>query len=65
VSTTEETRKQFFKKLGNSKGEDAAEMSFIDHLEALRWHLVRGVIAWAVAFIAIFFKVDWVFDNII
>ena len=41
------------------------EMSFIDHLEALRWHLVRGVAVWFVAFIAIFIKVDWVFDNII
>ncbi|MDB5202032.1 MAG: Sec-independent protein translocase TatC [Ferruginibacter sp.] len=40
-------------------------MSFIDHLEALRWHLVRAVIAWAVAFVAIFVKIDWVFDNII
>ena len=40
-------------------------MSFIDHLEALRWHLVRGVIVWAVAFIAIFINVDWVFDHII
>ena len=40
-------------------------MSFIDHLEALRWHIVRGVIVWAVAFIAIFINVDWVFDNII
>jgi sec-independent protein translocase protein TatC len=65
VSTTEETRKQFFKKLSNSKHEDTAEMSFIDHLEALRWHLVRGVIVWLIAFIAIFFKVDWVFDHVI
>ncbi|MBC7867095.1 MAG: twin-arginine translocase subunit TatC [Gloeobacteraceae cyanobacterium ES-bin-316] len=40
-------------------------MSFIDHLEALRWHLVRCVIVWAVAFIGIFVKVDWVFDHII
>ncbi len=40
-------------------------MSFVDHLEALRWHLVRGVIVWLIAMIAIFIKIDWVFDNII
>ncbi len=65
MATTEETRKQFFKKLRNSKTEETVEMSFIDHLEALRWHLVRGVVVWTVAFIAIFIKVDWVFDKII
>lgn len=40
-------------------------MSFIDHLEALRWHLVRSVAVWLLASIAIFVYVDWVFDNII
>jgi len=65
VSTTEETRSKFFRKLRNSKNQETVEMSFIDHLEALRWHIVRGVIVWAVAFIAIFINVDWVFDNII
>lgn len=65
MSTTEETRSKFFRKLRNSKNQETVEMSFIDHLEALRWHIVRGVIVWAVAFIAIFINVDWVFDNII
>jgi len=37
------------------KSEDTgAEMSFIDHLEALRWHLVRSVIAVVVGAIVIF-----------
>ncbi|NOU37621.1 MAG: twin-arginine translocase subunit TatC [Ferruginibacter sp.] len=40
-------------------------MSFIDHLEALRWHLVRAVLVWLAAVIAIFIKIDWVFDNVI
>ncbi len=44
---------------------DGAEMSFVDHLEELRWHLVRAVLAWLVAAIAIFVKIDWVFDNVI
>jgi sec-independent protein translocase protein TatC len=50
------------KKLGSTEGK---EMSFIDHLEALRWHLVRAVIVWLTVVIAIFIKIDWVFDNII
>ncbi len=51
-----------FKRIGNIEGK---EMTFIDHLEALRWHLVRAVIVWLAAVIVIFIKVDWVFDNII
>lgn len=42
-----------------------AEMSFIDHLEALRWHLVRAVIVWLIAAIGIFVFIDWIFDNVI
>jgi sec-independent protein translocase protein TatC len=41
------------------------EMGFVDHLEALRWHLVRSVIAILVVAIAIFIKIDWIFDHII
>jgi sec-independent protein translocase protein TatC len=68
VATTASNRKSFFKKLSNREDEnssDGVEMSFIDHLEALRWHIVRGVAVWMVAFIAVFIKIDWVFDNVI
>lgn len=40
-------------------------MSFVDHLEELRWHLVRAVIAWLVFVILIFINIDWVFDKVI
>ncbi len=42
-----------------------AEMGFFDHLEALRWHLIRSVIAIVVcaSFVGIFY--DFVFDKII
>jgi len=41
------------------------EMSFLDHLEALRWHLVRSVVAiFVVSIIAFFFK-EFLFDGII
>jgi sec-independent protein translocase protein TatC len=65
VLSSTEKRKSFFKKLRGAAEINAPEMSFIDHLEALRWHLVRSVIVWLVASIAIFLYVDWVFDNII
>ena len=42
-----------------------AEMSFVEHLEELRWHIIRSAIAWVIAAVAIFIKIDWVFDNVI
>lgn len=49
------------KKLPNTK----AEMSFMEHLEALRWHLVRAVVAIMVMAIVLFFYKELVFDTII
>ncbi len=40
-------------------------MTFIDHLEALRWHIIRAMIAIIVCAIIILLKIDWIFDNII
>lgn len=40
-------------------------MSFMGHLEALRWHLMRSVIVWLAAAIIIFVFIDWVYDEII
>jgi sec-independent protein translocase protein TatC len=41
------------------------EMSFLDHLEALRWHLVRSIFSIMVfAIIAFIFK-DFIFSNVI
>lgn len=57
-------RKSFFKKI-RGKEDVKSEMSFIDHLEVLRWHLVRSAIALVVAAILIFIYIDWIFDNII
>ena len=42
-----------------------AEMGFLDHVEALRWHIVRSVVAVVVMAIAVFIKVEWIFDTII
>lgn len=46
------------------QGEET-EMTFLDHLEELRWHLVRSVIAVFVFSIAAFISVDFVFNTII
>lgn len=65
LATTTE-RKSFFKRIRGAESEqDAGEMSFIDHLEALRWHIVRAAAAILLAAIAIFVFRDWVFDNIV
>jgi sec-independent protein translocase protein TatC len=42
-----------------------AEMSFIEHLEALRWHIVRSVLAIVILAVFAFIKIDWIFENII
>ena len=42
-----------------------AEMSFLDHLESLRWHLVRSVIALIVLSIIAFLNKSFVFDTVI
>jgi sec-independent protein translocase protein TatC len=41
------------------------EMSFFDHIEVLRWHLIRSCIAILVFTVLAFIYYDWVFDNII
>jgi sec-independent protein translocase protein TatC len=41
------------------------EMSFLDHLEELRWHVVRALIAIVVFMILAWIAAPWIFDNII
>lgn len=41
------------------------EMSFLDHLEELRWHLVRSLIAVIVFTIGAFMSAKWIFENIV
>jgi sec-independent protein translocase protein TatC len=64
VAETESGRKSFFKKIRGQES-DEAEMSFIDHLEALRWHVVRSIFAILVFSIIFFIFIDWIFDNVI
>lgn len=59
-----ETKKKYLFNRG-VEGDHKAEMSFIDHLEALRWHIVRSGLVWLAAAIVLFINVDWIFDHII
>ena len=42
-----------------------SEMSFLDHLEELRWLLVRSTIAIIIMAVAVYFVSDYIFDTII
>jgi len=48
-----------------SRSGEKAEMTFIDHLEELRVHIIRSVVAILIMAIVIFIYRNWVFDNII
>jgi len=40
-------------------------MGFTDHIEELRWHLVRSIVAIIIGAILVFVNINWVFDTII
>jgi len=42
-----------------------ATMSLMDHVESLRWHIVRSLIAMIVCAIVVFVNIDFIFDYII
>lgn len=42
-----------------------SDMTFMEHLEALRWHLIRSVIAIFAAAITLFFFKNFLFDDIL
>lgn len=65
MSATISERKQFFKRISGKAEPKKFEMNFFDHVEDLRWHLVRSIVAWLIAAIAIFIYIDFVYDNII
>lgn len=48
------------KYLSNNK-----QMSFLDHLEALRWHLIRSVLALVIITSVLFFYSDFIFDTVL
>lgn len=47
------------------KSSENQEMSFLDHLEELRWHLIRATIAVVIIGIVAFTAKDFIFDTVI
>lgn len=45
--------------------EEEKEMSFLEHLEALRWHLVRSAVAVLIGTVAAFAFTDFIFNTVI
>jgi sec-independent protein translocase protein TatC len=48
-----------------SENNPSAEMSFVEHLEALRGHIVRSLLAILIGSIVVFWKIDFVVDKIL
>lgn len=40
-------------------------MNFMDHIEELRWHILRSAVAIVIGACLAFWKVEWIFDHII
>ncbi len=55
---------RFFKRK-TSTGSHEQEMSFLDHLEELRWRLIKSLISIIVGGIIVAFFSDWVVNNVI
>jgi sec-independent protein translocase protein TatC len=47
------------------KEDEEKEMSFLDHLEELRWHVIRSLVAIFIFMILAFIFNRWIFDNIV
>ena len=65
MATETSERKSFFNRIRGKGGSEKEEMTFFDHIEELRGHIIRSILAWLVAAIAIFIYIDWVYDHII
>lgn len=62
---SEETNKEEQSTKKQKQKEPKAEMSFLDHLEALRWHIIRSAIAIIVFAVVAFIEKEFIFDSII
>lgn len=50
---------------GKNKVKDTGEMSFLEHLEELRWHLVRSAVAIVAGAVLVFINVHFIMDEIL
>ncbi len=59
------SRKYFLKRISGRAKEEKGPMSFFEHVEEFRWHLIRSIVAWLAFVVLIFVYIDAVYDNII
>ena len=50
---------------GELQPREDKEMSFMDHLEELRWHIIRSLVAIVIGGIVLFIFRDWYFNKVI
>lgn len=50
---------------GKKQSGEGAEMSFLGHLEVLRWHLIRSAIAVVLVAVVAFFYMEVIFDEVL
>ncbi len=51
--------------LSKRQSDTTGEMAFVDHIEELRWHIIRSLVVLIICAIVIFFNIEWIFDHII
>lgn len=51
----------------NKRGAEnpTGEMAFVDHIEELRWHIIRALLSIIIGAIIVFLNIEWIFDHII
>lgn len=64
MAETKLNTRSFLKRLRGRSAAEQEEMSFIDHLEELRWHVMKAVIAILVCAVIVFAKINFVVDQI-
>ncbi|MEO6830765.1 MAG: twin-arginine translocase subunit TatC [Chitinophagaceae bacterium] len=51
--------------LKNRNNSGTGEMTFLDHIEELRWHIIRSLIAVLTSSIIVFIYAEWIYEHII
>ncbi|MGQ8336003.1 twin-arginine translocase subunit TatC [Sunxiuqinia sp. A32] len=59
------TEKQTTKRRGKKVKDKNVEMSFLEHLEELRWHIIRAFLSIIVLAVVAFINKDFIFDTVI
>lgn len=65
MATITSDRKSFFKSFAGNQNTAEAKMGFFDHVEDLRWHLIRACAVFIITAAILFMRIDWIFDHII